>query len=211
MTDMFSPVAADPYVWPFDQRWQSGDTALLLLGFQSGIVEALDASGQVAIAARVAAECRAHGVPVFASRRSRDAGRSAIAARRATMGDTLPEPHTPGWELSPGLGLTGSEPVFDHPGDNAFYATELAGRLRGSGIRNLLIAGLPTEGLVHASQRAANDMGFECLAIADACKATTATRHDSQLRITAFGNGLFGAVAGSDAILDSLRNSEATI
>ena len=77
MTDVFSPVAAAPYVWPFDQRWQSGDTALLFLGFQNGIVEALDASEQVVIAARVAAECRAHGVPVFASRRSRDSGRSA--------------------------------------------------------------------------------------------------------------------------------------
>ena len=73
------------------------------------------------------------------------------------------------------------------------------------GIRNLVLAGLPTEGLLHATQRAANDMGFECIAVSDACKGTTDQRHAGQLRITAFGNGLFGTVAKSDQIISALN------
>jgi nicotinamidase-related amidase len=76
--------------------------------------------------------------------------------------------------------------------------------LKVRGIRNLLIAGLPTEGLIHATQRTANDMGFECLAVADACQGTSETRHAAQLRITTFGNGLFGTIASAAAVKAAL-------
>ena len=120
------------------------------------------------------------------------------------MGDVVPAAGSSQWQLAPELGAFGDEGRFDHGGDNAFFGTDLEHELKARGIRNLLIAGLPTDGLVHASQRAANDIGFECLAVSDACWGTDLARHQAQLRITTFGNGLFGAVADSTQVREAL-------
>lgn len=203
------PVPADPYVWPFDGRWSAADTAVLLLGFQAGPVERLRAAAQAARAARLAAAARRAGLAVFAARRGVRPGAAPVLARRAPLGDAVPEAGSPGWALVPAAEPGPDGQIFDHGGDNAFHGTGLEAVLRRAGIRNLLIAGLPTDGLVHASMRAANDMGFECLAVADACKGTSLSRHKAQLRITTFGNGLFGAVAPLAAVLTALPHRDA--
>lgn len=208
MVERFDSIDATPYSWPFDGRWSADDSALLLLGFQNGMVAALDAQPELAVAERLVSAARAVGLPVIASRRGRAGMLSPVAARRAAMGADLGDPvfppHTPEWQLAEALDLPADAPIFDHPGDNAFYSTGLEAWLRVRAIRNLVLAGLPTEGLLHASQRAANDMGFECIAVSDACKGTTDERHAGQLRITAFGNGLFGTVATADQIISAL-------
>jgi len=208
MVERFASIDATPYSWPFDARWSADDSALLVLGFQSGMIAALDAQPELAVAAGLVSAAHAARLPIIASRRGRAETLSPVAARRAAMGaelgDPLFPPHAPEWQLAEALGLPADAPIFDHPGDNAFYSTSLEAWLRQRGIRNLLLAGLPTEGLLHATQRAANDMGFECIAISDACKGTTEARHAGQLRITAFGNGLFGTVATSGQIILAL-------
>jgi nicotinamidase-related amidase len=209
VVECFPAIAANPYAWPFDGRWSAADSALLILGFQSGMIAALEAQKELVVAAKLVAAAHAAGLLVVASRRGRAGTLSQVAARRAAMGNDMGDPvfppHTPDWQLADALGLTGDAPIFDHPGDNAFYSTGLEASLRQRGIRNLVLAGLPTEGLLHATQRAANDMGFECIAISDACKGTTEARHAGQLRITAFGNGLFGTVATADQIISALN------
>jgi biuret amidohydrolase len=211
MPKVFPPIAADPYSWPFDGHWNAADTALLLLGFQTGAVAHLDAAGEVAVAARVLEAARRAGIPVLLTRRGFAGEVSAVLSRRIDRGDPLFRRASPEWELTAGLGAAEDLPVFDHTGDNAFCGTTLEARLRADGVRNLLIAGLPTDGLMHATMRAANDMGFECLAIADACKGTTEDRHRGQLRITIFGNGLFGTVADAAAVLAVLSQQEANV
>lgn len=209
MVDRFASIDANPYSWPFDGCWSADDSALLVLGFQNGMVAALEAQPELVVAARLVSAARNAGLPVLASRRGRAETLSPVATRRAAMGadvgDPIFPPHTPEWQLAEALRLPAEAPIFDHPGDNAFYSTGLEAWLRQRGIRNLVLAGLPTEGLLHATQRAANDMGFECIAIFDACKGTTEARHAGQLRITAFGNGLFGTVARSDQIIAALN------
>ena len=211
MVEPFAGIAANPYSWPFDGRWSADDSALLILGFQNGMVAALDAEPELAVAARLVSAAQAAGLPVVASRRGRAEMLSPVAARRAAtgadVGDPIFPPRTPEWQLAQALDLPTDVTIFDHHGDNAFYSTGLEARLRQRGIRNLLLVGLPTEGLLHATQRAANDMGFECIAVSDACKGTTEARHAGQLRITAFGNGLFGTVARSDQIIAALNAS----
>jgi nicotinamidase-related amidase len=205
MADSFAGIAATPYSWPFDGRWSAADSALLILGFQNGTIAALGAEPEAAVAARLIACAQEAGLPVIASRRGRSEALSPVAARRAVLGDPVFAPGTPEWQLSDTLGLQADASIFDHPGDNAFYSTRLDAWLRRRGIRNLVLAGVPTEGLLHATQRAANDMGFECIAVSDACKGTTDARHAAQLRITVFGNGLFGTVARSDQLFSSPR------
>ncbi|ASW10398.1 cysteine hydrolase family protein [Rhizobium sp. 11515TR] len=205
MADNFPGVAAAPYSWPFDGQWSAADSALLILGFQNGTIAALCAEPEAAVAAKLIACARDAGLPVIASRRGRSEALSPVAARRAAMGDPVFAPGTSEWQLSDTLGLQVEASIFDHPGDNAFHSTGLEAWLRRRGIRNLVLAGVPTEGLLHATQRAANDMGFECITVSDACKGTTDARHAGQLRITVFGNGLFGTVARSDQLFSALR------
>lgn len=200
----FAQVGATPYAWPFDGRWFAGDTALLLLGFQQGTIQALSAGPALAAAVALAATARQEGIVVMATRRGSPRSASSVADRRKSMGDVVPAAGSSQWQLAPELGAFGDEGRFDHGGDNAFFGTDLEHELKARGIRNLLIAGLPTDGLVHASQRAANDIGFECLAVSDACWGTDLARHQAQLRITTFGNGLFGAVADSTQVREAL-------
>jgi biuret amidohydrolase len=204
MAEGFATIAAEPYRWPFDGGWSSADSALLLLGFQQGVANALYAAREVEVAARLAGVARSAGIRIVVTRRGQQGGLSPVAARRAGLGEGVPRFGSIEWRLVDSLPLDSDTLIVDHAGDNAFYATGLGDWLSDHGIRNLLIAGLPTEGLVHASMRAANDRGFECLAISDAGRGTNPKRHAAQLRMTAFGNGLFGAHARSEAVLEAL-------
>jgi nicotinamidase-related amidase len=58
-----------------------------------------------------------------------------------------------------------------------------------------VIGGLRTEGIVHATMRAANDLGLECLLLEDGATSDVPGAHETILRVTRFGNGLFGATA----------------
>lgn len=92
-----------------------------------------------------------------------------------------------------------------HRGFNAFLGTDLELRLREPGIRNLIVAGNGTERAVHATMRAANDHGFECLLVEDATRAVDERDHAAILRITRFGNGLFGATATMAAVFTAVE------
>lgn len=203
---LFAAVAANPYAWPFDGTWSAADTALLLLGFQQAPVATLDADAELSVALRLLAATSALGIATVAARRGYGPEESPLAARRRLLGDPIPERGSSEWGFSARLRLPGDAIFVDPAGDNAFFSTGLEETLRQRGIRNLLVTGLPTEGLVHATQRAANDKGFECLAVSDACKGTSVARHDAQLRITTFGNGLFGTVATSAEIHSALKS-----
>lgn len=204
----FGSIAANPYAWPFDGQWSATDTALLLLGFQNGTIAALSAEAELEAAAALLEAAKSAGVAVVAARRGADGAQDPLAARRRLLGDHVPDRHSPEWQISDRLALPQDAILVDFGGDNAFIRTGLEDELLRRGIRNLIVTGLPTEGLVHATQRAANDMGFECIAVADACKGTSYPRHTAQLRITTFGNGLFGAVTATADVLAALKTSQ---
>ena len=201
----FGSFAAFAYAWPFDGQWSASDTALLLLGFQNGMIAELYAGAELEAAASLLDAAKSAGVAVVAARRGIDGAQDPLAARRRLLGDRVPDKHSPEWQISDRLALPADAILVDFGGDNAFIRTGLEEELLRRGIRNLIVTGLPTEGIVHATQRAANDMGFECIAVADACKGTSDPRHTAQMRITTFGNGLFGAVAATADVLAALK------
>ena len=194
MIDAFKQIDAAPYAWPFDGKWSASDSAVLLLGFQTDLVAALKAEDELGCALRVAKAARAAGLPVLASQHVPGLGKR--------VGD-MPEGHGP---VVPQLVELAEPDLIMHQRDNIFFNADIDvdAMLRARGIRNLIFAGLPTEGLLHASMRAANDKGFECLAVSDACKGTSKPRHSAQLRITTFGNGLFGVVSPAQPLIDAL-------
>jgi nicotinamidase-related amidase len=109
----------------------------------------------------------------------------------------------PGWQLELAPVLT--EPILDHAGDNAFIGTDLDHLLALRAVRNLVIGGLRTEGIVHATMRAANDRGFECLLLEDGVASDGAEATATLQRITRFGNGLFGVTAPAAAVEAALK------
>jgi nicotinamidase-related amidase len=96
------------------------------------------------------------------------------------------------------------EPVIDKPGKGAFYATELGTLLESRGITHLLVAGVTTEVCVHTTVREANDRGYDCLVLADCVGSYFPEFQRVGLQMVSAQGGIFGWVADSAALLDTL-------
>ncbi|RYI99056.1 MAG: cysteine hydrolase, partial [Acetobacteraceae bacterium] len=89
----------------------------------------------------------------------------------------------------------------------AFCGTDLGLILRNRGIATLLVAGVTTEVCVHTTIREANDRGFRCVAIADACASYFPEFHAAGLAMIKAQGGIFGWVARSAAVLAALASA----
>jgi nicotinamidase-related amidase len=96
------------------------------------------------------------------------------------------------------------ETVIDKPGFSAFYKTGLEELLRGKDISYLIIAGVTAQCCVLSTIRAAVDRGFHCLLLADACAALDTRLHRATLDIIQGENHLFGWIADSADLIDTL-------
>ena len=105
---------------------------------------------------RLIAQARKAGAPVFAARHVGPPG----------------SPIEPGSALTQLLKQLTIDPqldtVFDKHRPNSFIGTGLAERLADANVSELVIAGMKTEYCVDATCRAAADMGFPALLVADA-------------------------------------------
>jgi nicotinamidase-related amidase len=96
------------------------------------------------------------------------------------------------------------EPVIDKPGKGAFYATDLHAILRNRGVDDLIVCGVTTEVCVHTTVREANDRGYDCLVLADCVGSYFPEFQRVGLQMVSAQGGIFGWVADSAALLDSL-------
>jgi nicotinamidase-related amidase len=115
-----------------------------------------------------------------------------------------------GHDIIPELAPLPGEPVVDKPGKGAFYATDLQTILQNRGIQNLLVGGVTTEVCVHTTVREANDRGYRCIVVADACGSYFPEFHEMGLKMIKAQGGIFGWVSDSTRILaaqDSLGSN----
>ena len=104
-------------------------------------------------------------------------------------------------EVAPAAG----EPIADKPGKSAFYGCDLDALLRRRGVRNLIVCGVTTDGAVQCTLRDANDRGYECLLVADACASDVPADHDDQMHTLSLAGGHYGSVAATAAVCAALE------
>ena len=186
--------ATTPYPWPFDADLAGAATALVV------VVPA----ARPRPSADVVASVRALAAAV------RSVGGVVIAATTTAPARLLPTPNAaPGTETQATvlLGLLG--PIApDHTvaagGVDAFYASDLDLLLRTRGVARLVIAGVGLETSAHSTMRDANDRGYECLLVVDACEPVDPALVGPAVSMVEMSGGIFGAVGRTADVVAAL-------
>jgi nicotinamidase-related amidase len=184
-----------PYPWPYDGNLAGAGTALLVLA-PAGSTAAATGPGRGEPAesiGRVAAAVRAAGGLVIAAT-------TAPAALRAGRSGRPPEPAADALALLP----EGADESVATGGIDAFYGSDLDLVLRTRGVERLLIAGIGLETCIHSTMRDANDRGYECLLVVDACHPVDAGLVPAAVSMIEMSGGIFGAVGRSPEVLTAL-------
>lgn len=99
--------------------------------------------------------------------KARNAGAPIFLACHTGPAGSAIEPGSPLTRVVPQLTLLGGETVFDKQRPNAFAMTGLADDLRACGATGVVITGLKTQYCVDSTCRAARDLGFDAVLVAD--------------------------------------------
>lgn len=176
-----------PYPWPYDGILDPRRLALVVAGgqawFSARTVEAEEVLDRLQTTAKVV----------------RDAGGIVVVLRhsltRGLAGD-----------LVVGLsdGVADGDVVVDCAGMSGFSGGPLDGELRRRGIDRLAVGGLGLESAVYSTLGAANDRGYECLALVDASAFHDAEVGPRAVESITMSGGIFAAVGTSTALCDAL-------
>ncbi|WP_276355862.1 cysteine hydrolase family protein [Cohnella caldifontis] len=213
---------------PYPYEFEPGAAALVVIDMQNdfcspgGFGERLGnnikpARRIVPVIERVLAAARAAGLQVVHTREGHlpdlsDCPPAKLERSRrqgAGIGDPGPMGRIlirgePGHAILDELAPIPGETVVDKPGKGAFYRTRLESLLTERGIGSLILCGVTTHVCVHTTLREANDRGFRCLVLEDACAAFDPADHEAAIRMVRQQGGIFGWTARSEEWIRSL-------
>jgi biuret amidohydrolase len=219
-------VAAEPYPYPLEVA----STALVIIDMQRDFLEPGgfgDALGNdvsllratIGPLSAVLAAARGAGMVVVHTREGHRPDLSDLPPAKlrrgnfpTRIGDSGPMGRIlvrgeAGHDIIPELAPIPGEPVIDKPGKGAFFATDLEAILRSRGITKLIVSGVTTEVCVHTTVREANDRGFDCLVLSDCTGSYFPQFHAAALAMIKAQGGIFGWVAPSSALLETLAGA----
>jgi nicotinamidase-related amidase len=176
--------ATTPYPWPWDGQLEPSRTALLLVK-SDGPGPELPDPVIVAVQRLVQLAHRAGALVVTV--------RTTFPPRMRTA----PAP-------APSFPVAGSDVVVSAAGCDGFYGSDLDAVLRRTGRDTLVLTGYWLETGVHSTLRSANDRGYECLTVADACGALCPEIAPNALSSIEMSGGIFGAVGVAEVVASAL-------
>jgi hypothetical protein len=173
-----------PYPWPYDGALSPARVALLVLGWND---EWWAQCHEPAAAAGVIVSL-------------------AVAVDTVITVDQTPPTVHGRLDAEP---AAGSRPDLDARrveavGVDGFFGGPLDAVLRAAGCDLLLLAGLGLEAAVHSTMRSANDRGYECLLVVDACAPLDPTLVLPAISMVEMSGGIFGAVGTTAPVLAAL-------
>ena len=171
----------EPYPWPYDGALAPARLALVLAGWDDNW------------ATRAPEPQAAQGACL-----------EVALAVEAFGGLVLPVAHGAGAEPSSGPALPVEAIPVVAAGIDAFHGSPLDSLLRRAGRTHLLVAGFGLEGPVHSTLRSANDRGYECLLVTDACAPLVAELAAPAAHTVTMSGGIFGAIGTAAAVLAAL-------
>ena len=191
MTSQAFVASTTPYPWPYDGVLNWSASAVVVVSPRRAVGMDPEVLDRVRT---VAAETTGSGGTV-------------VLVTTAPPDRSRTRPTTPGGPTDH-LGV-GAHVVLHADGIDGFYESGLEHELRGRGIDRLLVVGADLETSVHSTMRSANDRGFECLLVLDACSPHDPALVARAVSMVEMSGGIFGAVGTSGDLLDALRGAAA--
>lgn len=213
-------VDGDPHRWPRDGTTPASACAVLVIDMQHDYCSPgyyIDNAGYdtarlskpIGSIRRVLVAARRNGLAVLYTRHGRpDADTAGTHPSGATPFPLTAARGQPGWQIVPELAPKPADRVIEKSTCNAFFSGELDRLLRNQGIRHLAICGNTIDVCVHSTLRAAVDLGYECLLLADCCGAVNDELHRWAIESVKVENGVFGTVADSGTFIQSLGRAD---
>ncbi len=188
-----------PYPWPFDRGLARDRLALLVCGAGDSrvgpITEDPTVEANIGHLRRAAAST---DVPVFLIDHD--------------LNHHRPFDQHPGQlSWSRPLTPTGKERLVHAAGIDGFFGSALDAILRAAGIDELIVTGRGFETTVHSTLRTANDAGYECLTVPDACLTVDEGCRSAAVSTIEMSGGIFGAVGRTSDVVIALEDLSTSI
>ena len=184
-----------PYPWPYDGILDPRRLALVVAGgqawFAARTVDVEEALSRLRTTAKVV----------------RDAGGVVVVLHHACPARDL-GPHEGTRDGDLVITIAGGDVVVDCVGMSGFSGSSLDVELRRRGVDRLAVGGLGLETAVYSTLGAANDRGYECLALVDASAAHDADIGPRALASITMSGGIFGALGTTTDLCDALLEEQ---